>query len=120
MRHDLDAWIAAYVDGMGLVDAPKVRRFFGADQRRSNPLTDRAMSPLAVRLMLKCRLRAAELPKILSPHSFCVLVVTDLLFENVPLDDVQHLIDHAHPRTTQIFDRRQRRVSQIIVERIPA
>ena len=37
------------------------------------------MSPLAVQLMLKRRLRAAGLPKILSPHSFRVLVVTDLL-----------------------------------------
>ena len=66
------------------------------------------MSPLAVQLMLKRRLRAAGLPKILSPHSFRVLVVTDLLSQNVPLEDVQYLAGHAHPRTTQIYDRRRR------------
>ena len=59
--------------------------------------------------MLKRRLKAAGLPEILSPHSFRVLVVTDLLSQNVPLED-------AHPRTTQIYDRR--RVSRNLVERI--
>ena len=38
-----------------------------------------------------------------------MLVVTDLLSQNVPLEDVQYLAGHAHPRTTQIYDRRRRR-----------
>ena len=66
--------------------------------------------------MLKRRLKAAGLPEILSPHSFRVLVVTDLLSQNVPLEDVQYLAGHA--RTTQIYDRRRRRVSRNLVERI--
>ena len=61
---------------------------------------------------------AAGLPKILSSHSFRVLVVTDLLSQNVPLEDVQYLAGHAHPRTTQVYDRRRRRVSRNLVERI--
>ena len=118
VRHDLDEWIAAYLEGAGLADAPQASPLFRAGQRRSSPLTDRAMSPLAVQLMLKRRLRAAGLPKSLSPHSFRVLVITDLLSQNVPLEDVQHLAGHAHPRTTQIYDRRRRRVSRNLVERI--
>jgi len=31
---------------------------------------------------------------------------------------VQYLIGHAHPRTTQIYDRRWRRVTRNIVEQI--
>ena len=77
------------------------------------------MSPLAVQQMLKRRLQGGRVwRKILSPHSFRVLVVTDLLSQNVPLEDVQYLAGHAHPRTTQIYDRRRRRVSRNIVERI--
>lgn len=76
------------------------------------------MSPLAGELMLKRRLKAASLPEILSPHSFRVLVATDLLCQNVPLEDVQYLVGHAHPRTTQIYDRRWRRVTRNIAERI--
>lgn len=118
VRHDLDEWIAAYLEGAGLTDAPKGSWLFRAGQRRGSPLTERAMSPLAVQLMLKRRLKAAGLPEILSPHSFRVLVVTDLLSQNVPLEDVQYLAGHAHPRTTQIYDRRRRRVSRNLVERI--
>ena len=117
VRHDLDEWIVAYLEGCGLTDAPQASPLFRAGKRRGSPLTGRAMSPLPVQLMLKRRLRAAGLPKILSPHSFRVLVVTDLLSQNVPLEDVQYLAGHAHPRTTQIYDRR-RRVSRNLVERI--
>ena len=76
------------------------------------------MSPLAVQQMLKRRLAAAGLPKNLSPHSFRALVISDLLRQNVPLEDVQYLAGHAHPRTTQIYARRRRSVSQKLVERI--
>ena len=48
-------------------------------------------------LMLKRRLKDAGLPDIFSPHSFRVLVVTDLLSEDVPLEDVQYLAGHATP-----------------------
>ena len=118
VRHDLDEWIAAYFKGAGLTDAPKGSWLFRAGVRRGSPLTERAISPLAVQLMLKRRLKAAGLPEILSPHSFRVLVVTDLLSQNVPLEDVKYLAGHAHPRTTQIYDRRRRRVSRNLVERI--
>ena len=118
VRHDLDEWIAAYLEGASLADAPKGSALFRAGARRGSPLTEGGMSPLAVQLMLKRRLKAAGLPEILSPHSFRVLVVTDLLSQNVPLEDVQYLAGHAHPRTTQIYDRRRRRVSRNIVERI--
>ena len=91
---------------------------FRAGEGRHGALIDRAMSPHAVRRMLKRRLKAAKLQEILSSHSFRVLVVTDLLSQNVPLEDVQYLVGHAHPRTTQIYDRRRRRVTRNIVERI--
>ena len=68
--------------------------------------------------MLKRRLNAIGLPQILSPHSFRVLVVTDLLSQNGLAEDVQYLAGHAHPRTTQIYDRRRWRVSRNLVERI--
>jgi integrase/recombinase XerD len=47
-----------------------------------------------------------------------VTTVTDLLEQNVVLEDVQHLAGHADPRTTRIYDRRRRKVTRNIVERI--
>ena len=69
----------------------------------------------------KCSSAASRTPacrELFSPHSFRVAVVTDLLKQNVPLEDVQYLAGHSNPRTTQIYDRRRRRVTRNIVERI--
>ena len=52
------------------------------------------------------------------PSQFRVMVVTDLLSQDVPMEDVQYLAGHSNPQTTQIYDRRRRRVTRNIVERI--
>ena len=44
--------------------------------------------------------------------------ITDLLSQGVSLADVQNLAGHADPRTTRLYDRRGRRVTRNIVERI--
>jgi hypothetical protein len=36
----------------------------------------------------------------------------------VPLEDVQYLAGHEEPRTTGLYDRRQKQVTRNIVERI--
>jgi integrase len=54
----------------------------------------------------------------LSCHSFRATTITDLLTQGVPLEDVQHLAGHADPRTTRLYDRRQKQVTRNIVERI--
>ena len=118
MRHDLDERLAAYLGGAGLGEAPKDSGLFRAGQGRGRSLTDRPLSPHAVERMLKCRLKAASLPVILSSHSSRVVVVTDLLNQKVPLKDVQYLAGQAHPRPTQIYDRYRRRVSRNLVEGI--
>jgi integrase/recombinase XerD len=68
--------------------------------------------------MLKRRLQDAGLPARLSPHSFRVATITDLLTQGVPLEEVQYLAGHADPRTTRLYDRRQKKVTRNIVERI--
>ena len=67
---------------------------------------------------LSGHLKDAGLPPRLSPHSFRVTAITDLLSQGVPLEEVPHLAGHADPRTTRLYDRRQRKVTQNVVERI--
>jgi integrase/recombinase XerD len=56
---------------------------------------------------------------VLSPHSFRVPTITDLLEQGVPLEDVQQrLAGHADPCTTRLYDRRQKKITRNIVERI--
>ena len=45
--------------------------------------------------LVKRRLKDAGLPSRLSPHSFRVTAITDLLTQGVPLEDVQYLAGHA-------------------------
>jgi integrase/recombinase XerD len=44
-------------------------------------------------------------------------MVADLLTFCVP-EDVQYLAGHSSPRTTRLYDRRQKKVTRNIVERI--
>jgi len=68
--------------------------------------------------MVKRRLADARLPEDISLHSFRVATITDLLTHGAALEDVQYLAGHADPRTTRLYDRRQRRVTRNLVERI--
>jgi integrase len=74
------------------------------------------MSGIDICRMMNRRLKAVGLPDQFSPHSFRVATVTDLLEQNVPLEDVQHLAGHADPQTTRLYDRRRRKVTRNIVE----
>jgi integrase/recombinase XerD len=67
---------------------------------------------------VKRRLKDARRSPRLSPHFFRVLAITDLLTQGVPLEDVQYLLGHAVPRTTGLYDRRQKNVTWKIDERI--
>ncbi len=60
----------------------------------------------------------AGLPSQLSPHSFRVTAITDLLSQGIPLEGVQYLAGHAEPRAAGLHDRRQKKVTRNIVERI--
>ena len=68
--------------------------------------------------MLKRRLLGAGLSTEFSPHSFRVCALTDLLNQDVPREDVQHFAGHADARTTDLYDRRKKKVTRNIVERI--
>lgn len=118
VRHDLDRWLGEYLEAAGISEAPKESPLFRSALGKQRRLSPRPLSANSMGLMLKRRLKDAGLPPIFSPHSFRVLVVTDLLSQDVPLEDVQYLAGHANPRTTQIYDRRRRRVTRNIVERI--
>lgn len=117
-RHDLEGFIRAYLEAASLAGGPKDTPLFQASNGTSGKLTGRAMDSRVVCDLVKRRLKDAGLPSRLSPHSFRVAAITDLLTQGVPLEDVQYLAGHAEPRTTGLYDRRQKKVTRNIVERI--
>jgi len=118
VRADLEAFILEYLDAAGLRDAVPTSPLFRTAIRRTRQLSVRAMTAIDLGQMVKRRLADAGLPGHLSPHSFRVATITDLLTHGATLEDVQHLAGHADPRTTRLYDRRQRRITRNIVERI--
>ncbi len=118
VRHDLQTFLFDYIVTAGLDTNFGDIALFRSAVRRTRVLTERGLSAGDIGRLVKRRMRDAGLPSRLSPHSFRVATITDLLSQGIPLEDVQHLAGHSDPRTTRLYDRRQRRVTRNIVERI--
>lgn len=119
VRHDLQGLLVEYLRWADLqLGSDANRPLFNTAARNTKRLTLRSMTAGDIGRMVKRRIVAAELPLRLSPHSFRVATITDLLEQGVPLEDVQNLAGHSDPRTTRLYDRRQKRITRNIVERI--
>lgn len=118
VRHDLQTYLLDYLATFDWKSSPKDSPLFRSVAGRTGLLTSKPIRNIDICRMMKRRLRDADLPPHLSPHSCRVATVTNLLEENVPLEDVQFLAGHADPRTTRLYDRRQRKVTRNTVEKI--
>jgi len=118
VRHDLQGYLLEYLQCIDCQDAPRDAVIFRSVAGRTGRLTDQPIRNIDICRMVKRRLADAGLPNNLSPHSFRVASVTDLLTQGVSLEDVQYLAGHADPRTTRLYDRRQKQVTRNTVERI--
>jgi integrase/recombinase XerD len=118
VRHDLQEMISAYVDAAALGDAPKDTPLFQSALKRKRRLSGKAIHVNDICRMMKRRLKDFAMLLLYSPHSFRVTTLTDLFEQGVSSEDVQHLAGHADPRTTRLYDRRERKIKRNIVERI--
>ena len=119
LRADLEGILHEYLQAAKLLDGAADAPLFPSTLRRTRQLTGRAMMTGDILRMLKRRLRDAGLPlERLTCHSFRATTITDTLSQGVALEDVQFLAGHSDPRTTRLYDRRQRSVTRNIVERI--
>jgi integrase/recombinase XerD len=117
-RADLQCYLTTYLDAAGLpagaIDSPVFRGI----ARKTTAVTAQGMTADDMGRMLKRRMSGIGLPTRLSPHSFRVATITDLLSQGVPLEEVQNLVGHADPRTTRLYDRRQKKVMRSVVDKI--
>jgi integrase len=114
VRHDLERLLLAYMEAAGIAAGP----LFPSAAGKTGKLTEKPMTAIDICRMMKRRLKDAGLRTDYSPHSVRVTTITDLLEQEVPLEDVQHLAGHADPRTTRLYDRTGRKVTRNLVERI--
>ena len=119
VRHDLEAVYTRVRRGGGHRGrCRKERPLFRHRTAGTRTLTGNAMTSKRICELVKRRLKDAGLPE----RAVAAFVprddITDLLEQGVPLEDVQYLAGHAEPRTTGLYDRRQKKVTRNIVERI--
>lgn len=87
--------------------------------RRTGTASAKGMTSNDTLRMFKRRLAAAGLPAhIFKCHSLRASTAANLLEQGVELSDVQYLLGHSDPRTTELYDRRRQSVTRNIVERI--
>lgn len=116
VRHDLESLIKRHIAALN--NSSPTAPLFPSALRKSGKFTNKAIHPSNIRDMLKKRLKEAGLSPSYSPHSFRVCTLTDLLKQDVPREDVQYLAGHVDARTTALYDRRTKKVTRNIVERI--
>ena len=95
VRLELQRDILAYLEAAGIAGDAKDRPLFRSTVRKTKQLTGNALTSKAICELVKRRLKDAGLPERLSPHSFRVTAITDLLTQGVPLEDVQYLAGHS-------------------------
>ena len=117
VRHDLEQLLDLIIKEAGIGEK-REGPLFRSTVRKTKQLTLHSMTAVDMCRMVKRRMKNAGLPAQLSPHSFRVTSITDLLAQGVALEDVRYLAGHSDPRTTRRYDRRQQKVTRNIVERI--
>ncbi|MGO8901687.1 MAG: tyrosine-type recombinase/integrase [Isosphaeraceae bacterium] len=83
------------------------RPLFRSTVRKTKQLTGNGLTTKAICALVKRRLKDAGLPSRLSPLSFRVMAITDLLTEGVPLEALQFLAGHSSPRMRRCLYRSQ-------------
>ena len=86
----------------------------------STALSPNGMTANDILRMVKRRLRDEGLPARFVCHSFRATTATLLFEQGINPDEIQELLGHADPRTTQLYNHTARRVTRNIVERIPS
>jgi integrase/recombinase XerD len=112
VRNDLRKWLDEYINFSGIEDGPLFRGSMG----NSSVLLEKRIAESTIKNIISKRLDAVHLVGY-SAHSFRAGTATALL-EQLPSDDVQNFLGHADPRTTQLYDHRDKAISQNLVERI--
>ncbi len=119
VRPELLEALQEYLSSCRLAEAPAGSPFFRAAAGATYGVSENPVSVVDVCRMLKRRLVDAGLPTDVTPHSFRVAAISNLLRSGVPLRAVQELVGHADPRSTEVYDRSDHELPEDVVGKIP-
>jgi site-specific recombinase XerD len=116
-HHNLEAYLAAYIEGALLADDPK-GVLFRTVGRGTVKLTNTPLPQSNAHAMIRRRAATAGIATKLGNHSFRATGITAYLKNGGTLEKAAAMANHASTRTTQLYDRRRDEMSLDEVERI--
>jgi site-specific recombinase XerD len=116
-HHNLETYLAAYIEGAGLADDPK-GPLFRTIGRGTGKLTRTALPQANAYAMIGRRAAAAGIETKVGNHSFRATGITAYLKNGGTLENAAAMANHASTRTTQLYNRRRDDISLNEVERI--
>jgi site-specific recombinase XerD len=116
-HHNLEEYLAAYLDGAGLRGDPK-GPLFRTIGRGTAKLTKRPLPQSDAHAMIRRRTAAAGIETKVGNHSFRATGITAYLKNGGTLEKAASMANHASTRTTQLYDRRRDEMSLDEVERV--
>ena len=116
-HHNLEEYLAAYLDGAGLRDDPK-GPLFRTIGRGTARLTRTVLPQANAYAMIRRRAAGAGIVTKLGNHSFRATGITAYLKNGGTLDKPAAMANHASTRTTQLYDRRREELTLDEIERI--
>lgn len=118
-HHNLEGYLHAYIDQMGLADVPKGFLFlFRTYHREKREFTEQPMTQADAYRMIRRRALKAGIPTKIGNHSFRATGITEYLRNGGKLEIAQQMANHESARTTGLYDRRDDQLSLDEIERI--
>ena len=116
-HHNLEAYLADYLDRAGLRGTPSAP-LFQSMPRRTEALTGRPLAQADAFQIIRRRAEAAGITAKIGNHSFRATGITAYLQNGGTLETAAAMANHASTRTTQLYDRRPDDVTLDEVERV--
>ncbi len=117
-HHNLEAYLAAYIDGCGLAAEPKGMLFRTIGRRNGGELTDTPLIQRDAHAIIRRRAEAAGIETKIGNHTFRATGITAYLKNGGTLEKAAAMANHASTRTTQLYDRRHDELTLDEVERV--
>ena len=116
-HHNLERYLDEYIAAAGItedLEAPLFQTAVG----RTGRLSGKSLWQQDAYRMIQRRTKAASIQTRIGNHTFRATGITAYLKNNGTLETAQHIANHASPRTTMLYDRRQEEIALDEVERI--
>jgi len=117
VHHQLVEYLETYLDAAGIREE-RAEALFRSARGKTGELTERALDPVNAWAMVKRRVRQTGVSAALTNHSFRAMGLTAYMENGGTLEEAQELANHADARTTRLYIRTERKITQSAIERI--